>query len=55
MEYPIRANGFKAKDKVLELKFGLIVANMSGNGKTIKRMGKEHFIMQMEIFIKDNG
>jgi hypothetical protein len=55
MEYLIKANGFKEKEKVLERKFGLTVANMLGNGRTTKPMEKELFIMLMEIFIRENG
>lgn len=37
------------------LKFGQIAVNMLGSGKTTKQTGKGLFIMQTEIFIRDNG
>jgi hypothetical protein len=55
MEYLMKGNGFKEKEKALEPKFGLTAASMSGNGRTIKPTEKELYTMQMEIFIKENG
>jgi hypothetical protein len=42
-------------DKVKELKYGLMVANMLDNGKIIKLMDLEYFIILTGIFIKVNG
>jgi hypothetical protein len=55
MEYLMKANGFKEKEKASEHKFGLTAANTLGNGRIIKPMEKELFIMLMEIFIRENG
>ena len=39
----------------MESKFGQMVQNMKESGRTIKLMEKEHFGMQMVIFMKVNG
>ena len=39
----------------MEFKDGLMGLNTKATGKIIKLMGKENFIMSMEIFLKVNG
>lgn len=39
----------------LEYKYGKMVLSTLVNGKIIKRVDREHFIMLMEIFMKVNG
>lgn len=55
MESPIKVNGSKVKDKVMVYKYGLMEANTKGNGKIIKLMEKELYIIQTEMSMKDNG
>lgn len=55
MEFHIKVNGFKEKDKVKVFKYGLMEVNMSDNGKTIKLTVKVLCIMQTVIFMKVNG
>jgi hypothetical protein len=55
MASPMRESGNRENVKVSVYKFGLMDPNTWGNGKTIRPMGKEHFITQMVIFMKDNG
>lgn len=55
MEFLIKDNGLMEKDKDLVFKYGLMDQNMLVNGKITKPMVKEHSIMQMETFIKENG
>ena len=55
MESLMKGNGFKVRDKELEYKYGLTDQNILANGKTIKPMDKVFYIMQMVMFIKDNG
>lgn len=55
MEFLMKVNGFKEKDKDKVPKFGQTVVNMWVNGKIIKQMDLEYYIMQMGIFMKGNG
>jgi len=50
-------NGIKkpSKDMEEEFKFGLMEVNTKATGKMIKLTLEENFIMQMEIFMKENG
>jgi hypothetical protein len=43
------------KDMGKELKFGMMVQNMKDYGKMINLMDMEHFITQMEMYIRDIG
>jgi hypothetical protein len=55
MEFLIKDNGLMEKDKDLVFKYGLMGQNMLANGNRTKPTVKEHFITQMEMFIKENG
>lgn len=55
MESFIKVNGFKENVKDSEFKSGQMAVNMQVNGKTIKPMVKEHYIMLMVMSIKVNG
>jgi hypothetical protein len=43
------------KDMEKGYKFGMMVQNMKENGKMISQMDMEHFIKQVEMFIKEIG
>ncbi len=55
MEYHMKVNGLKEKDKVMVIKYGQMEVNISESGKIIKRMDKVHYIMLMVTYIKVNG
>jgi hypothetical protein len=42
-------------DKVKVHRYGLMEVSILDNGKTIEQMAKEYCIMQIAIFMMDNG
>ena len=55
MEFLIKVNGYREKDKDLVSKYGLTVQNMLDSGKITKPMVKEPSTMQMEMCTKASG
>ena len=55
MEHVIKVNGKRMSDTVTELRFGQMVRNMKGTGKTIKLMEEVSFGTFMEILMRVNG
>lgn len=51
----MKGNGSMEKDKGLECKYGLMGRNMLENGKTIRQMDKEPYIMLMVMSMRVNG
>lgn len=55
MEFRMKANGCKVKDRALGLRYGQIIVNIWENGKVIKPMEKAFYIMLTEIYMRVNG
>jgi len=51
----MRESGEADSEMGTGLKFGQMVPNMKGFGKIIKPVEMGSLLMQMEIYIKDNG
>jgi len=51
----MKGNGLEIPEMVMVFKDGLMVLDMKVNGKIIKLMEKESFIMLIEMYLKANG